>query len=51
MESEYESGEPKIMEPGSMDQVGWYNWEKSPEPKFIPLQNLINKGFHPFKIS
>ena len=47
--SEYDSGEVKIMEPDKCEKWDWFEWEKLPEPLFIPMQNLLKEGYHPFK--
>lgn len=27
----------------------WFEWDKLPEPRFVPLQNLLKQNFNPFK--
>lgn len=41
------SGEPRIMEPDKMTEIGWFDWEDLPSPLFLPLENLRKQGFHP----
>jgi 8-oxo-dGTP diphosphatase len=48
MLADYDSGELQIMEPEKCERWEWFNWEKLPEPLFIPEQNLIKQGFTPF---
>jgi 8-oxo-dGTP diphosphatase len=40
-------GLPKIMEPDKCERWDWFAWEELPEPLFLPVQNLLNSGFHP----
>jgi 8-oxo-dGTP diphosphatase len=48
--ADYESGEPKVMEPEFCEEWGWFEWDKLPQPLFLPVQNLLKQGFNPFKI-
>ena len=45
----YLSGEIKIREPLECEEWRWYKWEKLPNNLFLPIRNLINKGYSPFK--
>lgn len=45
MLSEWESGEPVAREPGKAEAWGWFKWDSLPEPLFLPLQNLLKRGF------
>jgi 8-oxo-dGTP diphosphatase len=47
--SEYESGEPKIMESETTEDWGWFTINDLPGPLFLPLKNLFDTGFNPFK--
>ncbi|MBI4163281.1 MAG: NUDIX domain-containing protein [Candidatus Aenigmarchaeota archaeon] len=49
MVCDWASGEPKVMEPDKCVEVGWVDWNNLPQPLFLPIQNLIKQGFHPFK--
>ncbi len=48
MISDYHSGEPKVMEPDKCEEWGWFEWDKLPQPLFLPVQNLLKNGFDPF---
>lgn len=41
MRAVVESGEPKIMEPDKMTELGWFSIEKLPKPLFLPCKNLF----------
>jgi 8-oxo-dGTP diphosphatase len=51
MLAEWESGEPRAMEPEKAEAWQWFNWEELPEPLpeplFLPVQNLVKQGFRP----
>lgn len=47
--SEYESGEPKIIEPETTEDLDWFPIDDLPGPLFLPLKNLFQTGFNPFK--
>ena len=49
MLSEYDSGEVKVMEPEKCEKWGWFEWNNLPEPLFLPIQNLLKKGYNPLK--
>lgn len=38
--SDWDSGEPKTIEPGKFVDVGWYKLSDHPEPLFLPMQEL-----------
>jgi 8-oxo-dGTP diphosphatase len=40
-------GEPRIMEPEKCEQWEWFEWNKLPNPLFLPIQNLLKLGFRP----
>jgi 8-oxo-dGTP diphosphatase len=42
-------GEPKIKEAGKCESWEWFDWNNLPKNLFIPIQNLIQEGFNPFK--
>jgi 8-oxo-dGTP diphosphatase len=45
--SDYESSEPKIMEPDKCNSIAWFTQEVLPSPLFIPIKNLIrNKNIY-----
>jgi 8-oxo-dGTP diphosphatase len=45
--ADWESGEPKVMEPDKLESLQWFAWESLPEPLFLPVQNLLKQGFKP----
>lgn len=47
MLSEWESGEPRAMEPEKAESWDWFSWDNLPEPLFLPIQNLLKQGFRP----
>jgi 8-oxo-dGTP diphosphatase len=48
MLSDYDSGEVRLMEPDKSEEWRWVNWEEMPTPLFLPLQNLLKRGYNPF---
>jgi len=48
--ADYGSGEVRIMEPEKCEQWGWFNWNNLPQPRFLPLRNLLKIKFNPFSI-
>jgi len=46
--AEYESGYVQIMEPEKCERWGWFEWNRLPEPLFVPNQNLLKQGYNPF---
>lgn len=41
MQVDYTGGEPTLSAPEESDQVGWFPWERLPQPLFLPLKHLI----------
>jgi 8-oxo-dGTP diphosphatase len=50
MLTDYESEEVKTMEPEKCEYWEWFEWDKLPNPRFLPLQNLLKQNFNPFNI-
>ena len=48
MLADYQSGEPEVMEPDKCEQWDWFTWDNLPQPLFVPIQNLLKKGYNPF---
>jgi len=47
--ADFDSGEPKIMEPEKWERWDWFSWNALPEPLFYPLVSLRAKHFNPSK--
>ena len=41
-------GTPEVREPEKCDTWQWLAWGDFPEPRFLPIENLIAQGFSPF---
>ncbi len=46
--ADHSSGVPRVYEPEKCVEWKWFAWENLPEPLFLPIQNLLEKGFTPF---
>lgn len=44
-----DGGEPILKEPDKCDRWGWFHWHDLPKPRFVPLANLLARGFDPFE--
>jgi len=49
MIADYDSGEPKIMEPEKLVRWEWFKWDELPQPLFLPVENGVKSGFNPFE--
>lgn len=47
MRAEYDSGDVRVMEVEKCLEWGWFDWTDLPEPLFVPIRNLVLKGFDP----
>ena len=47
--SNHDFGEVKLIEPEKCEIWDWFEWNKLPQPLFIPIENLLKQGFDPFK--
>lgn len=47
--AELQAGDVVNKEPDKLVQWGWFSWDNLPQPLFLPLQNLLKQGFHPYK--
>ena len=45
----YVSGQLEIKEPDKCEKWDWFYWNDFPEPLFLSLRNLLNKGLGPVK--
>ena len=43
------NGTPRVKEPKECLEWKWYQWNKFPEPLYLPVRNLISQGYNPFK--
>jgi 8-oxo-dGTP diphosphatase len=39
------SGEPEAKEPNKCERWEWHPWDALPEPRFLPLENLLRSGY------
>lgn len=44
------TGEPRLREPEKCEEWGWFRWSDLPHPLFLPIQNLLKKGYDPFRM-
>ena len=42
-----QSGSPELREPEKCDTWQWFEWGSFPEPRFLPIDNLMAQGFTP----
>lgn len=50
LRAKYISGNPRVMEPDKCEEWRWYSWSNLTRNNlFIPVRNLINLGYNPFK--
>ena len=40
-------GSLDVREPEKCEKWDWFDWKKLPEPKFLPLANLVKQGYDP----
>ena len=45
---DWKTGEAQIKEPENCSGISWHEWERLPQPLFLPIQNLLKQGYHPF---
>lgn len=46
--AEIASGQVEVVEPDKCEQWLWFDWDRLPEPLFMPIQNLLKQGYTPF---
>jgi 8-oxo-dGTP diphosphatase len=51
MLADYSSGELKIMEPEKCEKWDWFEWDKLPQPLFLPTINQLKANFNPFNLT
>jgi len=44
--ADYDSGVLTVKEPKKCEKWEWFSWSQLPEPKFLPIQNLIKQKFN-----
>lgn len=47
--TDWDFGEPELMEPEKCEEWDWFNWDELPSPLFLPMQNHIDQGYNPFQ--
>lgn len=46
MQGEYQAGEAILAAPYESSEIDWFDWNKLPEPLFLPFKNFLNgKGY------
>ncbi|MFH0853392.1 MAG: NUDIX hydrolase [bacterium] len=48
MIAHHQEGEPKVMEPEKCERWEWQDWQRMPQPLFLPIVNLHRQGYSPF---
>lgn len=51
MVSNFDSGEVEIKEPEKCERWEWFEWDKLPQPLFVPIQNLLKTKYNPINLS
>ena len=46
--AESSTGEARLLEPEKCEEWGWFRWSNLPRPLFLPIENLLKKGYDPF---
>jgi len=49
MVADYAGGIPEVLEPTKCSHWAWFPWDALPEPRFLPLANLLRQGYSPFE--
>jgi len=47
--ADHSSGEPVNLEPEKCEELRWFSWDQLPENLFVPVRNLKQTGFDPFR--
>lgn len=47
MLADYDSGDVEVMEPEKCERWEWFLWDQLPQPLFVPICNLLKKGYDP----
>ena len=51
MVSNFDSGEVEIKEPEKCERWEWFEWDKLPQPLFVPIQNLLKAKYNLINLS
>jgi 8-oxo-dGTP diphosphatase len=51
MVADFASGEVRVMEPHKCEEWRWVEWDKLPQPLFLPTINQLKAGFNPLNPS
>ncbi len=43
--AEQTAGTPRVKEPDKCDRWDWFRWSEMPEPRFLPIVNLLQQNF------
>lgn len=43
--ADYDHGDLELKEPHKCEKWSWFHWDDLPEPKFLPLENLLRQGY------
>lgn len=49
LSAEYADGKVKLAEPEKFEKWEWFDWDNLPSPLLLPIENLLKKGYNPFK--
>jgi 8-oxo-dGTP diphosphatase len=47
MQGDYQSGKAEVAAPYESSEIGWFDWDKLPQPLFLPFQNLLSGKCYP----
>lgn len=47
--ADHVDGEPAVKETDKCEEWQWVEWENLPRPLFLPIENLLAQGYHPFQ--
>ena len=47
VQAKLKAGEPRIMEPDKIADIGWFAWDEMPRPLFLPIENLLKQRYRP----
>jgi 8-oxo-dGTP diphosphatase len=47
MEARVTAGEARVNSPREMSDIGWFDWNDLPQPRFLPLQNYLAGRCYP----